>query len=131
MDDGICGVLDVLVRGVVPEGDSEVLCFGPFGENGSDFVVFLACNVDFVYNNMRGCLNSLVWQVLGEAECINLLVLERRLSSAWVDIFQVEGGDGVGRRDQEFMASVGTECSDDGEVEEVTFLIYICAVFNG
>ena len=47
------------------------------------------------------------------------------------DFFQVEGGDGVGRGDQEFVASIGTECSDDGEVEEVTFLVYICAVFDG
>ena len=47
------------------------------------------------------------------------------------NLFQVEGGDGVRRRDQEFVASIGAECSDDGEVEEVTFLVYICAVFDG
>ena len=47
------------------------------------------------------------------------------------DFFQVEGGDGVRGRDQEFVASIGTECSDDGEVEEVAFLVHICAVFDG
>ena len=54
MDDGFCGVLDILVHGVVPEGDSEVPCFGPFGENSSDFVVLLTCDVDFVHDDVRG-----------------------------------------------------------------------------
>ena len=107
MDDGVCGVLDVLVRGVIPESDGEVLCFSPFGENGSDFVVFLACNVDFVYDNVRGCLNSLVWRVLGEAECVDLLVLERRLFSAWVDRRDGDVGGGCCGRIEGLLVAAG------------------------
>ena len=107
MDDGICGVLNVLVHGVIPESDGEVLCFGPFGENGSDFVVFLTCNVDFVYDNVRGCLNSLVWRVLGEAECVNLLVLERQLFSAWVDRQDGDVGGGCCSRIEGLLVATG------------------------
>ena len=129
MDDGICGVLDVLVRGVIPESDSEVLCFGPFGENGSDFVVFLACNVDFVYNNVRGCLNSLVWRVLGEAECVNLLVLERRLFSARVDRWDGDVGGGCCVRIEGLLVAAGA--NEFPWISHVVVVLKIFSVIRG
>ena len=102
-----CALPIFLVRGVVPESDGEVLCFGPFGENGSDLVVFLACDVDFVYDDVRRCLNSLIWRVFGEAECINLLVLECRLSSARVDRRDGDVGGGCCGRIEGFLVAAG------------------------
>ena len=85
IQDGFGGFCDICVLGIVAESDSEVVFLCPSSQDCFDIVVLGAYYIDFVGDNMGGCLDSFPGSISTESESVDLPVLESRLLGSRID----------------------------------------------